>query len=443
MEGTPAPFRIRRLLLVELVPALVGAVFLALLLLAAAGEPAGQPSRGPAGEATGGPAGGQARDWLDPARLPDRPPHELAAMVVVLVTAVLVALWLRSLFERLLHGRLPGWADARVFRAIRPTRLPAVLASSRNAIDRLYGFDLALAWPRLDPLLSDRMRGLVDQRRTAFELASRGTATAATVTLAAVAASLVWPRSALLLVPAPMVVTWFTYQAAVRTAAGYGQAVRVAFDLHRFDLLAALHLRLPDSPAEERAFNRSLSASWATDVPVELAYRHRGIDTDVLDRVEDAVKDVLVPPTPVTFRGVVEVTLQGAEPIGDRGERQWRVPVGQRSRLQVALVVGLDAMTPPGRGPLEDWENPSAMATEFLDVRGRSAPRVEVEIDIDAPFIDVAEPHHSLDLASDEDLGVRSTDIMVPRPGRYDLLVTLFSSGRLVQAVPIELQAVA
>ncbi|HZN20788.1 MAG TPA: hypothetical protein VFB84_21795 [Micromonosporaceae bacterium] len=422
MEGIPTTFRIRRLLLVELVPVLVGAAFLALALLAAAGEP----------------VGGRPRDWVT-----DRPPRDLAAGVVVLVVAVTVVLWLRWLLERLLSGHLPGLAGARAFRLVWPSRLPAALAGSRGTIDRVYGFDLATAWPRLDPLLSDQVRRQVEQRRMAFELALRSTSTAAAVTLAAVAALFVWPRSALLLLPAPAVVTVVAYRAAVRNATRYGQAMRVAFDLHRFDLLAALHLPLPDSPAEERAFNRRLSEAWAIGVPLDVAYRHRDVGTDVLDRVEDAVKDVLVPPTPVTFRGVVEVTLQGAEPVDDRDERRWRIPAGRRSRLQVALVVGLDAMAPGRHGPREDWENPSAVATEFLDVRGRAAPRVEIEIDIDAPFIDVAEPHHSLDLASDEDLGVSSTDITVPRPGRYDLLVTLFSSGRLVQAVPIELQAVS
>jgi hypothetical protein len=423
--AAPPPFRVRHLFLVDLLPALFGVVLLLLLLLAGSTAQAGRP--------------------LDPAWswLAHRTPRDLAGLAIGLVGTVVVIGWLLTLLERLLRAGAPHWAGTGALRRCWPSRLATELSAPRAVVDDLYGLDLPVAWPRLEQVLPDRLRAAVDRRRATCELASRSAATAVLVLVAAIAAAPRWPPYALVLLLVPAALARLSYRAAVRAAAGYGQAVRVAFDLHRFDLLARLHLPLPAGPADERETNRRLCESWAGRLPAELPYRHGAVGTDVLDRVEGAVQDALVLPTPVTFRGVVEVTLQGAEPAGDTGNRRWQIPAGLRSKLQVMLIVGPDGTLSAGRrGQPDDWANPSAIATEFLNVRGRSAPRVEVEVDIDAPFVEVAETHHYLDLASDEDLGIRSTDMVVPRPGRYDLLVTLFSSGRLVQAVPIELLAV-
>ncbi|MEK8170988.1 hypothetical protein NKH77_19840 [Streptomyces sp. M19] len=65
---------------------------------------------------------------------------------------------------------------------------------------------------------------------------------------------------ALALVPAAVSV--LAYRGAVQAALAYGDAVRAAFDLHRFDLLAALRLPLPGSVAEERALAGTLCAHW-------------------------------------------------------------------------------------------------------------------------------------------------------------------------------------
>jgi hypothetical protein len=407
-------------MLVAILPALLGVALLVPLLWAGADAP------------------GTPRSWLGHRTAP-----EFMTLAAGFIVATVLLGLLRSRLERVLWASVPDRVSARLLRRVWPDRLAAVLSGTRTTIDQLYGLDVAVAWFRLEPLLVGRVRDMVDRRARALALAARSTATAATVTLVGVALVPLAPGHVSVLLLVPAMATRLSYRAAVRAAAGYGLALRVAFDLQRFDLLAALHLRLPANPADERLCNKRLSASWTGEAPAELPYRHGPVGADVLDRVQDAVKDVLVPPEPVAFRGVVEVMLERAEPIAGRDNRRWQLPVGQRSRLQVALIVGPEGM--PRRGRAEqpaEWENPSAIVTEFLSVKGRSAARVQIEIDIDAPFVDVTEPHHHLDLASDEDLGVSSTDMVVSRPGRYDLLVTVFSAGQLVQAVPIELLAV-
>jgi hypothetical protein len=76
----------------------------------------------------------------------------------------------------------------------------------------------------------------------------------------AVSAVLLVVHGPWLAVPATTaLLSWIAYRAAIRTARAYGQALCLAFDLHRFDMLQALHYPLPTSPTQERAFNEQLS----------------------------------------------------------------------------------------------------------------------------------------------------------------------------------------
>jgi hypothetical protein len=49
------------------------------------------------------------------------------------------------------------------------------------------------------------------------------------------------------------------YRAAVRTARTYGVTLGLAFDLHRFDMLKALHHPLPANPTQELLLNRRIT----------------------------------------------------------------------------------------------------------------------------------------------------------------------------------------
>ncbi|WP_369035248.1 hypothetical protein [Streptomyces adonidis] len=54
----------------------------------------------------------------------------------------------------------------------------------------------------------------------------------------------------------------------------YSECVRTAFDLHRFDMLTALHLPLPEGPEAERALNRELSFAWRQGTLTTSHYGH-------------------------------------------------------------------------------------------------------------------------------------------------------------------------
>jgi hypothetical protein len=137
-----------------------------------------------------------------------------------------------------------------------------------------YGAETVTWWPRLYSVLGSTAKEVVDDRRTQLDVACRLSATAAVVGVATVpllARSGWWLALALV----PLALAWVAYRAAVAAAVVYGEAVRAAFDVHRFDLLAALHLPLPATPVDERRQNVRLSRFWDQGVPLDdVAYDH-------------------------------------------------------------------------------------------------------------------------------------------------------------------------
>ncbi|MGI5243004.1 hypothetical protein [Dactylosporangium sp. CA-139066] len=156
---------------------------------------------------------------------------------------------------------------------VRATALGNALAAAEGRAGARFGWDAVVAWPRLYPLLGDRTRTIVDDRRDTVDAAARLAVVAAlttVVTVALLGASGGW--IALTLVP--LAVSWLSYRGAVQAAIAYGESVEVAFDLHRFDLLAALHLPLPADTEAEARLAAELSALWRQGKPVPLTYTH-------------------------------------------------------------------------------------------------------------------------------------------------------------------------
>ncbi len=59
---------------------------------------------------------------------------------------------------------------------------------------------------------------------------------------------------------AGLLLAWLAWRGAVIQARSYGQRIRTAIDLHRFEVLEALRLPLPQTPQEERALWGKLEA---------------------------------------------------------------------------------------------------------------------------------------------------------------------------------------
>ncbi|MFD3524954.1 hypothetical protein [Streptomyces sp. NPDC058653] len=167
-----------------------------------------------------------------------------------------------------LRARYPGRPEA-----LRPTALGNALAAMEDRAGTAYGWDTPVAWPRLYPLLGAGVRSVVDDRRDQLDVCCRVSAVAGVSALASVPllATTDWW---LALTAAPLLLAWFAYSAAVRAAVSYGESVRVAFDLHRFDLYPALHIPVPDTPSTERTTNTALSTFWRQGAPLTTPYEH-------------------------------------------------------------------------------------------------------------------------------------------------------------------------
>ena len=155
-----------------------------------------------------------------------------------------------------------------------PGALGNALRAAEDDAGQRYGLETVLVWPALYVVLGDRARAIVDDQRLQLDVAAR---LAATLTMTAlVVAGLLWrwwPWR--LLVPAGLLLLgWMSHRAAVSAAIAYGDGLRLAFDLSRFDLLAALHLPLPADAESELAANRRLSAFLALGKPLQAVYQH-------------------------------------------------------------------------------------------------------------------------------------------------------------------------
>jgi hypothetical protein len=160
-----------------------------------------------------------------------------------------------------------------------PTRLGNALRAAESRAGEPYGLDAVVVWPRLYPLLPDGVRALVDDQRDGLDLAARFCAifaAAAVISLVLLVSHGWW-----LLVPAAcLLLAWISYRGAVAAAIAYGEGIRSAIDLHRFDLLAALHLPLPATLEQERAVNEQVSLFLRQNWPVELVYEHGARDAE-------------------------------------------------------------------------------------------------------------------------------------------------------------------
>jgi len=169
--------------------------------------------------------------------------------------------------QEALNARFPSAA------LLLPTALGNALRAFEERAGRAYGLDAVVIWPRLYPLLPDPVRAGVDDRRDQLDVSARISATAFVVAL--ITAALLWGDGWWLLLPlGALAVSRAGYSAAVSAAVAYGQGVRVAIDLHRFDLLRSLHLPLPTDREAEREANQALCNFLRQGVPIPLKYEH-------------------------------------------------------------------------------------------------------------------------------------------------------------------------
>lgn len=139
-----------------------------------------------------------------------------------------------------------------------PTRLGNLLRRGESSAGERYGLATVETYPRLYPLLSpkldEEMREVVNvlDSSSAFCFVFGGLGV---ITLPLLGRLDAWSIAPVVLLS----LSALAYRGACSSASLHIQQLSVAYDLHRFDMLAALHRELPPDTDKEREWNQDLS----------------------------------------------------------------------------------------------------------------------------------------------------------------------------------------
>ncbi|AKB69249.1 MAG: hypothetical protein AAGU10_13950 [Methanosarcina mazei] len=136
---------------------------------------------------------------------------------------------------------------------IMSTRLGNTLRAAEYYSTTVYGMDSNFWWPRLWFLLPDRVREEIDKSLTPIVALLNFSSLIVFVAVFGSAylwqVGFGWQRWLVLLVG--IILAFISYRAAVAQTENYGENIRAAIDLYRFELLKALRQPLPKNRDEE------------------------------------------------------------------------------------------------------------------------------------------------------------------------------------------------
>jgi hypothetical protein len=156
----------------------------------------------------------------------------------------------------------PDFAVPRKDADVAPTALGTLGYANAEYIWRNYGIDLAVIWPRLSVLLPAQLANQIEEAEAAIEqLVAFSTAAILFGLIAGgIAAYHRMPIIICVLLPlASYILAFLVYRAVLPAAQQWSQLVRTGVDLHRFELLDALHLPHPRTSAEYRVLWKRLN----------------------------------------------------------------------------------------------------------------------------------------------------------------------------------------
>lgn len=155
-----------------------------------------------------------------------------------------------------------------------PTALGNALRAGELSAGERYGLTTLSSWPRVYLQVSNRMSEVLSSARDALDAAVNLCWSFLALTAASVVALHEEP-SQWWLCGTSLVSAAVAYKGAVIAAQTYAGLMHVVYDLHRFDLLEAMHYQLPaDREAEEEVFVQ-ISDLFNGQRPPDLGYEHR------------------------------------------------------------------------------------------------------------------------------------------------------------------------
>ncbi|HEX8360254.1 MAG TPA: hypothetical protein VF613_09105 [Longimicrobium sp.] len=171
-------------------------------------------------------------------------------------------------------ARLEPWRTRVALRAtneypgpeeVLPTRLGNAIRSSEEYPRAVYGISTLSLWPRLGAVMSKEALALLDESKAAFDFMINACFLSGLLSGSIFVAGLLVPARIqwtewLIQVAVAGMASRVFYVGSVRTAVAWGDQVKSAFDLFRWDLLKKLgYLGTPDNPEEERKLWEQIS----------------------------------------------------------------------------------------------------------------------------------------------------------------------------------------
>ena len=303
--------------------------------------------------------------------------------------------------------------------------LSARLSDLEPALAAAYGFSVFALWPDTEAYLtseeSRRLSGLGVRMR-----ALRSVAVTATLAAAASLGVAAWRRGHTITL-LELTLTFILVAAGSVTRSNWvrGETLHRKAQLvaqHAADLLAAYGIRAK-SPADRRAALGRLSVS-ILDRTSGLPWSSRpgSLGADSLSQVtaavgesfEDSLRKVLRRRAATNVTGALHLSL---------------------SRVS-AMVSDLDVMVTTGD---EAWQQATGEGpTRFQVTGGEEHETASFEVAVDAPGLDVSPPRQEAKLATSGGSRTWTFSIRGERSADVSIWVTLYSSGRYVQAVELQ-----
>ncbi|MGW6736173.1 hypothetical protein [Streptomyces sp. NPDC055013] len=153
-----------------------------------------------------------------------------------------------------------------------PTALGNALRAGELSAGERYGLTTLSSWPRIHFQVSDRLARVLHSARTALDTSAN--LCWSLLACAVITSTALYDEPGVRWLPVvALLLAAVAYKGAVTAAQAYSGLMHVVYDLHRFDLLEALHHPLPDRAGEVDAFWRVSEAFAGRDEP-GLPYEH-------------------------------------------------------------------------------------------------------------------------------------------------------------------------
>ncbi len=310
----------------------------------------------------------------------------------------------------------------RALSQVMPTRLGNVLRRAESQAGSQYGMEAIQVVPHLLFIAPASHVDYVKNQRSQLDLAIRMTFISLVATVTAIL--FLWHGLWVLIATIPYALAYFSYLGSVAAGRNYGSAIDTMINLDRFMLYEELRLPPPATTEEERLTNQKVAHLFNYDNTESISYRR-----PVAGKVTTAITKEIA-----TVRGEsLETSLQRAlrrpavtNVMGSMGLTLQRIS-SEKSQLDVKVATGN-----------ESWRTASLTGdTRFQLSGGEDRPSAPFEVAVNAPRLEITPRQQEAQVPTTNASRIWTFILNGAWTSDVIIWVTLFSSGRYIQAIQL------